>query len=115
LNVTVVGGASKLFSYFKKHYQFDEVISFADRSHVKGTLYEVLGFRVDSISEPTYCWADPITEHRINRVSAQKSHIQKLFPNEDIDVENHTESEIMLSHGFVRVYDCGKVRYSYKP
>lgn len=115
LNMSVVGGASKLFKYFKDHYDFDEVISFADIAHVKGNLYETLGFKAVNVSDPSYCWSNPNNEHMINRVSAQKSNIQRLFPDENLDIEKHTESEIMISHGFVKVYDCGKIRYSYKP
>ena len=115
LNTSVVGGASKLFKYFKEHYDFDEIISFADIAHVKGSLYETLGFKVVNISDPSYCWSDPISEHMINRVSAQKSNIQRLFPDEIIDIFGKTESQIMIEHGYVKVYDCGKIRYSCKP
>ena len=114
LNTSVVGGASKLFKYFKEHYNFDEIISFADIAHVKGSLYETLGFKVVNVSDPSYCWADPSTEQMINRVSCQKKNISKLFPDEIIDVDNLSESQIMTAHGFAKVYDCGKIRYSFK-
>jgi len=113
LNTSVVGGASKLFKYFKEHYDFDQIISFSDIAHVKGGLYETLGFKAVNISDPSYCWADPVSEYMINRVSTQKSNIQRLFPDEIIDVSGKTESQIMLEHGFVKVYDCGKVRWQF--
>jgi hypothetical protein len=115
LNCNVVGGASKLFKYFKENYTFDEIISFGDASHVRGWLYQSLGFTEVSRSAPTYCWVDLMTDLDINRVNCQKKNLHRLFPDEDLDIENHTEAEIMIAHGFVKVYDCGKIRFSYKP
>lgn len=114
LNTNVVGGASKLFKYFIENYSFDNVISFSDVSHTRGSLYKILGFEVESVSSPCYCWVKLNTDEKINRLLTQKSRISKLFPNESIDIENLSESDIMSSHGYAKVYDCGKVRYVYQ-
>ena len=45
LYTNVVGGASKLFSHFRKdHPEIEKIVSFADRRWSKGNLYEKLGF-----------------------------------------------------------------------
>ncbi|MBR4315953.1 MAG: hypothetical protein IKP65_03150, partial [Alphaproteobacteria bacterium] len=41
----VIGGASKLLSYFRKQYK-GSIISYADRRYSNGKLYEAIGFKL---------------------------------------------------------------------
>ena len=50
---SVVGGASKLLSYFRKHNS-GSIITYADRRWSIGNLYEKLGFTFIGNSEPNY-------------------------------------------------------------
>lgn len=43
LNYQIIGGASKLFSYFKKHYDYKNIISYTECDISNGKLYENLG------------------------------------------------------------------------
>ena len=45
INTTIIGGASKLISYFIKKYKPTHIITFADRRYSIGDLYLKLGFK----------------------------------------------------------------------
>ena len=109
----VCGGASKLFKYFLRTVNPSKVISFSDIAHTRGGLYETLGFTQVSVSSPSYVWSDIYDAKYFHRVSCQKRHLRKLFNDDTIDIDHMTEREIMESRGFVRVYDCGVIRWEY--
>lgn len=114
INTIVVGAASKLFKYFIEHYQFDKVVSFSDIAHTRGNLYSKLGFKSVNESNPSYVWVNTKTDLYLNRVSCQKKNLPNLFPDvTDEIVANHTEKEIMMSHGFAQVFDSGTIRWEY--
>lgn len=107
LNTSVVGGASKLFSYFKENYNIETVYSFSDRARTSGNLYKVLGFTLDHTSDPGYVWVNLDTDAYVNRVAAQKQNIQKTLNDYTIDL-TQSESQIMEAHNYVKVYDSGQ-------
>lgn len=104
MNTSVIGGASKLFKYFVKEYRPSSIISYADRSHTSGNLYQVLGFKLNHTSNPNYVWVDTKSDRALTRFQTQKSTISKLF--DDVDLSK-TEKQIMIEHGFVQVFDSG--------
>lgn len=105
LNTSVIGAASKLFKHFVEAYQVKQIISFSDIARTRGNLYETLGFHLDHISEPGYVWVDA-GDIAYSRVNAQKSNICKFLHDDSIDLSK-SEFEIMESHGYKRVHDCG--------
>lgn len=113
LNTTVVGGASKLFKAFLSTHIVKDIISFSDVAHTDGNLYAQLGFVIDSMVPPSYTWVDKYDRTFYNRVSCQKHNLRKLFNDMSIDIDNLTETQIMESRGFAKVYDSGKVRWVY--
>jgi hypothetical protein len=113
LNTSVVGGASKLFKYFCRNYDYDTIISFSDRAHTRGTLYKILGFQKKNTSEPNYVWVNMKDDTYYNRVACQKRNLRKLFNEPDLDIENQTEKQIMMTHGYVQVFDSGTIRWEY--
>lgn len=114
-NTRVVGGASKLFSYFCKIYKPAKVISFSDRAHTRGSLYDTLGFTRVRESDPGYVWVNYKTDEYLHRTRCQKANLPKLFNEPSLDIEHQTEKEIMRSHGYVQVFDCGVVRWEWSP
>jgi len=108
----VVGGFSKLLSYFKKNYEFDNITTYADLrySSFEGNLYEVNGFRLSHQSKPNYWYFykhnQSVKYHRFN---FRKGNLKKLFP--EIYKEKLTEHEIMLKAKYLRIYDCGTLVY----
>ena len=106
LNTNVVGGASKLFSYFVKTYQPAEIISFADkRWSESGNIYKVLGFDFIHDTAINYWYVNLTTGERIHRFSLRK--------NENDD-KSLTEYENRLRQGFVRIWDCGSSKWIWK-
>lgn len=113
-DTSVVGGASKLFKHYTYNNDVTHVLSFSDVAHTSGKLYEILGFKKIRISEPGYVWVHLDTDEYLTRVNCQKSNLVNLF--DDVTAEtitNHTEKEIMESHGYVRVYDSGVIRWEW--
>lgn len=108
LNTTVVGGASRLFKHFIDEVRPNRVRSFSDRAHTTGKLYDVLGFKEHHRSSPGYMWVDAETDVAYNRVNAQKHNLKKFLNDETIDL-SQSESQIMIAHGFVKVYDSGTI------
>jgi len=108
----IVGGFSKLLSHFKKNYEFEEVITYADLrySSFDGNLYEVNGFTLSHQSKPNYWYFyKNSTLNRLHRFNFRKGNLKKLFP--EIYDENLTEHEIMLKSKYLRIYDCGTLVY----
>jgi len=107
LNVSVVGGASKLFKHFIKNYKPNEIVSYADRRWSEGNLYKKLNFSHIHNTKPNYFYV--INKKRENRFKYQKHKLIK-----DGYDENMSEHEIMLSRGIYRVYDSGNMKFIYK-
>lgn len=114
LNTNVVGGASKLFKHFLDSTRPDLVISFSSLSDTTGSVYEILGFKQEAEVDPGYVWVSIKTDVAYNRASCQKRLLPKLLNEPDLDIENQTEDEIMESHGFVKVYNSGLIRWIYR-
>jgi len=107
LNTNVIGGSSKLFKYFLKNYNPSEIMTYADRSHSQGKLYEMLGFKYIGKSQPNYYYIiDGIRKHRFN-------FRKDLLVKQGFD-KNKTEHQIMIDRKIYRIYDSGNLKYLYK-
>ncbi len=104
INYNIIGGANKLFKYFIDNYNPKEIITYADRSWSQGNLYEKLGFKFISKTEPNYYYIiDGIRHHRFNY---RKNKLVK----EGFD-SSKTEHQIMLDQNIYRVYDSGSLKF----
>lgn len=108
INTTVIGGASKLFTYFLKENQPNEIISYADRRWSKGNLYDKLGFVKYNESKPNYYYI--INQRRVYRFNLRKSVLIKKYGCP----ENMSEQEFCLQQKWYRIYDCGCLCYIWK-
>ena len=104
LNTNVVGGASKMLSYFEKNYNPKEIISYADKRWSNGNLYYQLGFEFINNSSPNYFYVN--NNKRENRFKYRKSELIKMGFD-----KNKTEKQIMEEQGFHRIYDCGTLKF----
>ena len=107
LGCTVIGGASKLFKYFKDRYNPEFVKTYADKRLFSGKVYESLGFVLEHTSQPNYFYV--IGSHRENRFKYRKDRLV----SEGFD-KDKTEHQIMLDRGIFRIYDCGCNVYEWK-
>lgn len=96
----VVGGASRLFSYFIKNVEVKEIISYSDIRWNTGELYKKLGFSYVGDTLPGY-WYVKGTE-RIHRFKLRKT---------ENDPKHLTEKVLRESQGFSRIWDCGHSKW----
>jgi very-short-patch-repair endonuclease len=106
LNHSVVGGASKLISQFRKT-RAGSIISYANRRWSVGSLYENLGFILSHKSEPSYEWVG--INRTYSRYQTQKHLLSKLLGDKFNPGES--ESVNMSNAGFHRMFDCGNLVY----
>jgi len=104
LNTIVIGGASKLYSYFKKTYKPISVTSFANKRYSNGNLYNNLGFKLEYETLPNYWYV--IGKTRKHRFLFRKD----ILVSEGYDPRK-TEHEIMLERKIPRIYDCGNFKF----
>lgn len=105
-NITIVGGASKLFNYAKHNIDFTEIVSYADLSYFDGSFYESLGFKSLGKSGPSYYYiVDNIKIHRFN---FRKDKLVKLGYD-----SNKTEREIMSERGINRLWTSGNLKFKF--
>jgi hypothetical protein len=108
LNTSVIGGASKLFSYFTKTYAPKSILTFADRRYSQGGLYKQLGFTFIGNTKPNYWYYNNKIKEikRYYRYSFRKNILMK----QGFD-KNKTEFEIMNDNGYLKIYDCGNMKF----
>ena len=104
LNSNVIGGASKLFKYFIKNYNFDKILTFSNNSYSNGNLYKILNFKKTKKILPDYSCV--IDGKRIHKFNFRKNRLKKYF-----NIENKTEHQICLENGIFRIYDSGKIKW----
>ena len=103
----VVGGFTKLLARFEADYDSPTIISFADLRWSQGSVYYNSGFTSDKIIPPDYFWTKGNKLwHKFNW--RHNGNLKKLS-NYDA---NKSESENMYSHGFHKLWDCGKIKFT---
>lgn len=105
-SIGINGGASKLLSAFAKDCPGVDVISYSDNEWGDGSVYEKLGFSLDSEVKPGYWYVRPREEKMIHRLNYTKNKLVKMGYDATL-----SESEITRSLGFLRIYDCGKKKW----
>ncbi len=99
----IPGIASKLLSYFKRNYDWEQIFSYADRRWSQGNLYHKLGFELQHKTKPDYWYVDGI--NRIHRYNLRKT------INDPKDVP---EWVLRQNEGYYRIWDCGKIKFVIK-
>jgi very-short-patch-repair endonuclease len=104
----VVGGFSKLLSYFERHYQWQQIVSFADLRWTaeSSNIYQAHGFELNKQLGPAFSWVSRKGLHR--REVFMKSKQSNIFENFD---PNLTEEENCFHNNVYKIYDCGKLKY----
>ena len=93
LNISVVGGASKILKYFVNKYGPKRIISYADKDWSVGNLYKILKFEKIGETNPDY-------KYLIDGKKIHKSRYRK-------SITGISESKISL----LKIWDCGKIKY----
>lgn len=114
IGYTVVGGASKLLSYFESNNKPKSIMSYSNRNFSKtgeSSLYRVLGFNYVKHTKPMYIWVNSYTCDRLSRYQTQVSKLKKFSDFRDIN-PNETEREYMKKKGYVKVTMVGNDLYA---
>ena len=112
LNTTVVGGASKLLTYFVKNYMqpTQTLVSYCDRRYSQGRVYAKLGFTKLHITEPGYSYVTASGVPAGSRQQWQKHHLKSKLKTFDPQL---TEWQNMQLNGYERLWDCGQLVFGY--
>lgn len=104
----IVGGSSKLLKYIKeeaKKLGFTKLISWSDNRWSDGSVYEAIGMSGESLP-PDYSYTKDGSQRRLSKQSCTKKNLLKKGG------VGNTEKEMAQSLGLLRIWDCGKVRWS---
>lgn len=115
-NFTIQGIGGKLFSHFIREKKPEKVISFADRrwtSLIGDNLYVKLGFSLDKVGTPDYSYIAKTNKERIHKFNFRKEILLKKYPS--VLNEDMTESEMARKLGYDRIWNCGLLKYVWKP
>lgn len=108
LGFSIIGGASKLFSHFKKTINPISVVSYNDRRYFDGSMYANLGFVFVKNTPPNYWYIDPSYKSLINRMTFQKHKLKNILST---FIPENTEWENMKTNGYDRIWDCGNGKW----
>ena len=109
-NVSITGGAEKLFEYFKDKYNPNSVITYCDIGKFTGQVYVRLGFKPAEITQPNYVWVEGNTNNILTRYQTQKHKLIEL----GLGTEDQTEDKIMTNIGYIKIYDSGNLKLHYR-
>ena len=113
INISITGGASKLFNAFISDYRPNVVYTYADRCwspNFKENLYDKLGFTKIGVTEPNYWYMSKYIK-RLNRNKFRPQILKRKYPEY---AENWTdEKTVMTELGYDWIYDCGSIKYVY--
>jgi len=99
------GLGSKMFKYAINDKQYDRVIAFVDRRWFTGDVKDHIGFEKISETLPALWWTDNV--HRLHRRAKTKKQLVTRFG------KGKTKVEMMKHLGYVRIYDCGKLKLAW--
>ena len=103
----VIGGHSKLVSWFERTYDYHQLETFADLTFSDGGLYSRTGWVEHSFLSPDYSYVKGTS--RRHKFGYRKAKF-KLDPSL-VYSPHKTERELALDNGLLRVYDAGKLKF----
>ena len=109
---TLVGGANKLFKNFIKQYNPTSIISYCDISKFTGKVYTDIGFKLTKTTKPQITWYNSESGKHFNHSSLLMIGADKLLGTDCGKGSNN--EDIVRSHGYEAVYNCGLNVYAYK-
>jgi len=111
--IEVVGGASKLFSYFIKLHPSSTILSYCDAAKFSGNVYQMMGMKLLYQSDPAKIWSQVNgTKHITDNLLRQRGYDQLFGTNYGKGTSNE---QLMIENGWLPVYDCGQKVFVYEP
>jgi transposase len=103
-NVSVTGGAEKLFKAFIDNHSPNSIVSYCDRRYGAGNVYKKLAFKCEKNSKPNFWYFKRGYSNLLSRQSFQKHKLAKKLVNYCPSLSEHRN---MIENGYLRIYDCG--------
>lgn len=123
-NFTIQGGASKLIKNYMRNNNIDEIFTYSDNDLGVGNVYKTLGFDLIEESQPGLNFYNEKYDWHIKNLSLVMQGADRLlknYPNyTPVGLETEetgplpTNQEIVMSYGFLPVYDCGYKKWKFK-
>ena len=107
-NITIIGGASKLFRHFIKDYNPEYVLCYSDNDFFNGETYNKLGFKLKSLGEQSinYQWIKKTNV--LSRYQCMPFKLLQKYPEyKYINIKGSVEDYIMRDLGYRKIYRCG--------
>jgi hypothetical protein len=99
-----VGGASKLLTYFIRSVFPQKITTYANRRWSNGNLYEKIGFKFVSFTEPGYYFF--YKNRRVSRHALTRKALVKMGQN-----PSKTTEEMLADVNAYRIWDCGNYKF----
>lgn len=109
LNTSIIGGAQRLLTHFRKDHPEGDIISFASHDISNGHLYEILGFEYVNEMQACYWYVHNQSHQRFHRSSFMKKDLVRKGYDPSL-----TEEQIMMQTDYLRIYDSGQSKYILK-
>lgn len=106
-NVQIIGGLSKLISFFKKLYNVREIITYADKRISIGKAYSMIGKKLYE-TPPNYFYSK--RNMILSRYQCQKNKLKSILGEKFNPLL--TEKQNMLINDWMILKDCGNIVYS---
>lgn len=104
----IPGGASRLFRRFISEYNPESVISYCDLAKFSGTVYGKIGMIYGYSTSPNKYWSNGSKKYITNNLLLQRGYDQLFNADYGKSISNE---QLMLSNGWLPVYDCGQAVY----
>lgn len=116
--INCIGGASKLLKHFERTHKPESLISYANLRWSEGKIYDILGFNMIKIVEPSYFYFKPNYDKTgliYHRTKFTRTNIEKYCNEGSYGIKSfekdNTEFENMFNSGYRIIYDCGMKKY----
>lgn len=112
--IYVVGGPSKLFSYFVKNCNPKSILSYCDRSKFTGKVYESVGMKLADEGTPNKHWYSPRKSERMQHIT-NNFLLQRGFDHifGTSYGKGTSNEQLIIDRGYLPVYDCGQLRFEW--
>jgi len=113
-----VGAAGKLMAHFLKNYDWQFILTFADkRWSPLGQLYKILGFKQQAVTDPNYYYLKvPAYDHRTHRFAFRRDVLRERAAKETTltqeEILSKTEFQLATALGYDRIWDCGNFKFT---
>lgn len=105
----IQGGCKKILDHFITEQQPNNIIVYCDMAKLDGKLYENLGFQQIGNTSPARHWYNPKVNKHYTDAFLWRKGFDRLFGTDYGKQASNTQ--LMLEHGFVEIYDCGQATY----